>query len=149
MLLLLMMMMVMVMVMVMMVTLMVMIVTLSVQAFLGAESCAAASGALCDMVCANCGQWSYRYTWHDERLADQDPRRQHSYVDPGRPELYWFMVCKPNCELNAVRHASFQLEEEAAYWSNAAWSRSYVAAPGLRRAVEDLRRAWTAYYATW
>ena len=33
--------------------------------------CAAALGALCVVVCANCGQWSYRYRWISDRLADQ------------------------------------------------------------------------------
>ena len=62
-------------------------------------------------------------------------------MDPRRPELYWFMVCKPNCELNAVRHASFQFEEVST-------ARSYGDLE-VRRAVIKLGRAWTAYYATW
>jgi len=107
---------------------------------MGAESCDAAPGALCVMVCVDGVQWSYRYTWRSEPLADQDPRRPHSYVDPRRPELYWFMVCKPNCELNAAGHASFQLEEVAT-------ARSYGDLE-VRRVVIKLGRAWTAYYAT-
>ena len=62
-------------------------------------------------------------------------------MDPRRPDLDWFMVCKPNCELNAVRHASFQFEEVAT-------ARSYGDLE-VRRAVIKLGRAWTAYYATW
>ena len=53
-------------------------------------------------------------------------------MDPRRPELYWFMVCKPNCELNAVRHASFQFEEVAT-------ARSYGDLE-VRRAVIKLGR---------
>ena len=95
------------------------------------------------MVCANCGQWSYRYSWISDRLADQDPRRRHSYVDPEDPRWilparYWFMVCRPNSQLNAVRHASYQLEQEAA---------DYIGCPRIMNTVEELRRAWIEYYA--
>ena len=84
------------------------------------------------MVCAKCGQWAYQYDWihWEPNLLLRD-----GYADPETPSLYWFMVCKPNCELNAVRHASFQLEEEAAHW------RPFM--------VCMLRRAWTSYYAYW
>ena len=63
-------------------------------------------------------------------------------MDPEDPAMYWFIVCRPNCELNAVRHASFQLEEEAA--ASMWWNFNAV-----KRAVEELRRAWTSYYAHW
>jgi len=94
------------------------------------------------MVCVNCEQWSYRYSWANERLAGKDPRRRHSYKGPEEPARYLFMDCRPNCELNAVRHASFQLEEEAAatMW----WDFQSV-----KRAVEELRAAWIIYYANW
>ena len=94
------------------------------------------------MVGAHCGQWSYRYRWISDRLADQDPRRPHSYVDPKEPARYWFIVCRSNCELNAVRHASVELEEEAAatmWWDFQA----------VKRAVEEPREAWIRYYAYW
>ena len=90
------------------------------------------------MVCAKCGQWAYQYDWihWETNLLLRD-----GYADPETPSLYWFIVCKPNCELNAVRHASFQFEEVAT-------ARSYGDLE-VRRAVIKLGRAWTAYYATW
>ena len=100
------------------------------------------------MVCVNCEQWSYRYSWKNERLADKDPRRRHSYVDPQDPSLYWFVVCRPDSKVNAVRHASFQLEEEAA--ASGAWDLQAVHVAQVRslvRAAKELRDAWTVYYA--
>ena len=50
------------------------------------------------------------------------------------------MICRSNCELNAVRHASVELEEEAAatmWWDFQA----------VKRAVEEPREAWIKYYA--
>ena len=87
------------------------------------------------------GHWAYQYDWSREQLGENIPRRWHGYADPGDTSLYWFMVCKPNCELNAVRHASFQFEEVAT-------ARSYGDLE-VRKAVIKLGRAWTAYYATW
>ena len=58
------------------------------------------------------------------------------------PARDWFMVCRSNCELNAVRHASVELEEEAAatmWWDFQA----------VKRAVEEPREAWIKYYAYW
>ena len=65
------------------------------------------------MVCANCGAWAYRCSWISHRPAEADPRRRLAYVCSRDSELYWFAVCRPNCELNAVRHASFKLEVAA------------------------------------
>ena len=94
------------------------------------------------MVCAKCGHWAYQYDWIRHRLGENNLLLRDGYADPEPPSLYWFMVCKPNCELNAVRHASFQLEEEAAatMW----WDFQSV-----KRAVEELREAWIKYYAYW
>ena len=94
------------------------------------------------MVCAKCGQWAYQYEWTRVRLGYNNPWRRHGYAYPADPSLYWFMICKPNCELNAVRHASVELEEEAAatmWWDFQA----------VKRAVEEPREAWIRYYAYW
>ena len=58
------------------------------------------------------------------------------------PAMYWFIVCRPDCQLNAVRHAFFRLEREAAetrFWNF----------HGVKRAVEELQAAWNIYYANW
>ena len=97
------------------------------------------------MVCVECGRWAYRYEW-----VSSNKQRRYGYADPDETEMYWLMVCKPNCELNAVRHASFQLEEEAA--DSGSWSRQVVhvaQVQSLVRAAEELRDAWTVYYACW
>ena len=104
------------------------------------------------MVCVECGQWAYRYEWVSSASLRRSShwQRRYGYADPDEPAKYWFMVCKPNCELNAVRHASFQLEEEAA--ASGAWNLQavHVAQVGsLVRAAEELRDAWTVYYAYW
>ena len=59
-------------------------------------------------------------------------------MDPEDTKMYWFMVCNPNCRLNAVRRASYQLEQDAAY---------YCPCSRIKNTVEELRRAWTEYYA--
>ena len=46
-------------------------------------------------------------------------------------------VCRPDCQPNTVRHASFRLEQEAA-----------VTIEELEL-VEELREAWIIYYAYW
>ena len=89
------------------------------------------------MVCAKCGHWAYQYDWIRHRLGENNLLLRDGYADPETPSLYWFMVCKPNCELNAVRHASFRLEEAAA------------ATIEELKVVEELRRAWVKYYAYW
>ena len=94
------------------------------------------------MVCVNCEQWSYRCSWISERLADKDPRRRHSYKDPKGLAMYWFIVCRPDCQLNAVRHAFFRLEREAA---ETRWWKLH----GVKRAVEEPQAAWNIYYANW
>ena len=55
-----------------------------------------------------------------ERLGENNPRWRHGYADPDESSLHWLIVCKPDCQLNAVRLASFQLEEEAA--ASGAWN---------------------------
>ena len=74
--------------------------------------------------------------------VDTNTKDMEFYADPDDPSLYWFIVCRPDCQLNAVRHASFRLEEEAAaiMW----WDFHSV-----KRAVEELREAWIKYYAYW
>ena len=114
------------------------------------ETSAAQPGIHCFMVCGKCGHWAYQYDWIQERLGENNPRRWHGYADPDGPAKYWFMVCKPDCQLNAVRHASFQLEEEAA--ASRAWNCQavhVVQVGSLVRAEEELRDAWTVYYAYW
>ena len=97
------------------------------------------------MVCVECGRWAYRYEW-----VSSNKQRRYGYADPDEIEMYWLMVCKPNCELNAVRHASFQLEEEAA--ASGSWNRQAVhvaQVQSLVRAAEELRKAWNRYYGRW
>ena len=94
------------------------------------------------MVCSKCGHLAYNYDWIEEPLGENNPRRWRGYADPYDTSKYWFIVGRPNCQLNAVRHASFRLEEEAAatMW----WDFHSV-----KRAVEELREAWIKYYAHW
>ena len=94
------------------------------------------------MVCSKCGHLAYNYDWIEVPLGENNHRRWHGYADPGDRLIYWFIVCRPDCQLNAVRHASFRLEEEAAaiMW----WDFHSV-----KRAVEELREAWIKYYAHW
>ena len=91
------------------------------------------------MVCSECGHWAWRYDWIERRLGENNPRRSHCEADPDDPSIYWFIVCRPNCQLNEVRHASFRLEEEAA--ATMCWDFD-----SAKRAVEELREAWTTYY---
>ena len=63
------------------------------------------------MVCVKCGRWAYQGKWVSSRTNFLG-QRQYGYADPNDPSLYWFIFCKPNCELNAVWHHSFRLEEE-------------------------------------
>ena len=74
--------------------------------------------------------------------VDTNTKDMEFYADPDDPSIYWFIVCRPDCQLNAVRHASFRLEEDAAatMW----WDFHSV-----KRAVEELREAWIKYYAHW
>ena len=97
------------------------------------------------MVCANCGKWAYRCSWISQRLAEADPRRRLAYVCSRDSELYWFAVCRPNCELNAVRHASFELEV-AAMASGEAWATTSQLHT-LVDAVRGLQAAWAKYLA--
>ena len=102
------------------------------------------------MVCVNCGKWAYRGSWISQRLAETDPRRRLAYVCSRDSELYWFVVCRPNCELNAVRHASFELEEAARASGEAVLSQASVSMTQvhtLAEAVRDLQAAWAKYYA--
>ena len=65
-------------------------------------------------------------------------------------ELYWFVVCRPNCELNAVRHASFELEEAAKASGEAVLTQSSMSMTQLHTladAAMDLQSAWAKYYA--
>ena len=97
------------------------------------------------MVCANCRTWAYRCSWITQRLAEADPRRRLAYVCSRDSELYWFALCKPNCELNAVRHASFKLEVAAMASEEAAIS--FAQLHTLADAVRDLQAACSKYYA--
>ena len=97
------------------------------------------------MVCANCGKWAYQCRWIVQRLAEADPRRQLAYVCSRDSELYWFAVCRPNCELNAVRHASFKLEVAAMASEEAGMSFSQLYT--LDDAVNGLQAAWAKYLA--
>ena len=89
------------------------------------------------MVCIKCWHWAYQIKWIEEMLGENNPRRWHGYADPKDPSLYWFIVCKPDCQLNALRHASYRLEQEV----------EELQCPSIINTVEELRRAWTAYYA--
>ena len=95
------------------------------------------------MVCANCGKWAYRCSWISQRLAEADPRRRLAYVCSRDSELYWFAVCRPNCELNAVRHASFELEVAAMASGEMLATSSQVKT--LVDAVHGLAAAWAEY----
>ena len=102
------------------------------------------------MVCANCGKWAYRCSWIPQRLAETDPRRRLAYVCSRDSELYWFAVCRPNCRLNAVRHASFELEEavkasgeEALSAANMSMMQLHI----LNDAKRSLEAAWAKYFA--
>ena len=97
------------------------------------------------MFCANCEQWARRCTWISQRLAEADPRRRLAYVCSRDSELYWLAVCRPNCELNAVRHASFELEVAAMASGQAGMSFSQVHT--LADAVCGLQAAWAKYLA--
>jgi hypothetical protein len=97
------------------------------------------------MVCANCGEWAYRCTWISQRLAEEDPRRRFAYVCSRDSELYWFAVCRPNCELNAVRHASFKLEVAAMASEEAGMS--FAQLHTLADAVCGLQAAWAKHLA--
>ena len=59
--------------------------------------------------------------------------------------MYWYVVCRPNCELNAVRHASFELEV-AAMASGEAWANTSQLHT-LADAVCGLQAAWAKYLA--
>ena len=94
------------------------------------------------MVCDKCGQRAYRYSWTNQLLGENNPRRRHGYTDPDAPGVYWFIICKPDCQLNAVRHAAFRLEEEDAAAMRWNWPGNREAA---QRAIEELQGAWTMY----
>ena len=55
------------------------------------------------------------------------------------------MVCRPNCELNAVRHASFELE--AAAMASGQVRMSMTQLHTLADAVRYLQAAWAEYLA--
>ena len=102
------------------------------------------------MVCANCGKWAYRCSWISQRLAETDPRRRLAYVCSRDSELYWFAVCRPNCELNAVRHASFELEEAVKASGEEVHSQGSMSMMQLHilvDAVRGLEAAWAKYFA--
>ena len=60
-------------------------------------------------------------------------------------ELYWFALCRPNCELNAVRHASFKLDVAAMASEEAGMS--FAQLHTLADAVCGLQAAWAKYLA--
>ena len=63
------------------------------------------------MVCVKCGRWAYQGEWVSSRTTSLR-RRQYGYADPNDTSLYWFIFCKPHCELDAVWQHSFLEEEE-------------------------------------
>ena len=65
----------------------------------------------CAMVCVKCGRWAYQGEWESSRTTSLR-RRQYGYAYPNDPSLYWFIFCKTHCELNALLHHWFRLEEE-------------------------------------
>ena len=102
------------------------------------------------MVCAECGKWAYRCEWISQRLAEADPRRRLAYVCSRDSELYWFAVCRPNCRLNAVRHASFELEEAAKASGEVVLTQASMSMTQLHTladAVCGLQAAWAKYLA--
>ena len=102
------------------------------------------------MACGKCGHWAYQYDWIRHRLGENNTLRWDGYADPDDPSIYWFIVCRPDCQLNAVRHASFRLEQEAAatmWWNFYAYYAVEELQHAVKRAVEELREAWIIYYA--
>ena len=95
----------------------------------------------CAMVCVKCGRWAYRGRWYLDR------RRQYGYADPNDDSLFWFIICKPDCHLNALRHASYQLEQEVEELLQLAQSHHYIGCSSISNRVEELRWAWVEYYA--
>ena len=92
------------------------------------------------MPCALCGRWEYRHKWHAQQRASPDPMWKCYYEDqvPGR---FWYVTCKPNCEVNAVQEATNRINEWALwYWWESA-NLSTKLRKGVDAAMADLRRA--------
>jgi len=100
----------------------------------------------CTMVCVKCGRWAYQGEWFSSGTTFLG-RRQYGYADPNDDSLFWFIICKPDCHLNALRHASYQLEQEVEELLQLAQSHHYIGCSSIRNRVEELRWAWVEYYA--
>ena len=59
--------------------------------------------------------------------------------------MYWFAICSPNCKLNAVRHASFELE--VATMASGQAGMSFWQLHTLADAITGLQAAWAKYLA--
>ena len=77
--------------------------------------------------------------------VDTNTKDMEFYADPDDPSIYWFIVCRPDCQLNAVRHASFELEVAAMASGEMLATSSQVKT--LVDAVRGLEAAWAKYFA--
>ena len=92
------------------------------------------------MPCALCGCWAYRHKWVCDKREAPDPAWECYYRDE-RPGRFWYVVCSPNCEVNAVQEAANRLNAWALWYDWEVGMLSVRMRRGIDDAMAHLRRA--------
>ena len=94
------------------------------------------------MLCSPCGRWPREYLWFSIYLpVGPEARWAHTYYeDPDQKGLYWYLVCRPACEITEAREALAQAETLVAR-AREALERAIMELEEARDETEEAREA--------